>query len=103
MADETVEIHDERSEGRYEARIDGRLAGLAAYRVHPGVIDVVHTQVEPAFEGKGVAGRLAAFVLDDIRRRGLRVRPTCPFFAAFIGRHPDYQDLVAADAGTTGG
>ncbi len=103
MADETVEIHDERAEGRYEARTGGRLAGFAAYRVHPGVIDVVHTEVEPEFEGKGVGGDLATFVLDDIRRRGLRVRPTCPFIAAFIAHHPDYQDLVVTGAGTAGG
>ena len=51
--------------------------------------------VDPAFEGRGIGSQLATFALDDARARGLAVVPRCPFFAAFIGRHPEYADLVA--------
>jgi predicted GNAT family acetyltransferase len=48
------------------------------------------------FAGQGVASRLVAGTLNDIRSRGLSVAPLCPFAAAFIARHPEFADLVAA-------
>jgi uncharacterized protein len=51
--------------------------------------------VDPHFEGKGVGAALVQGVLDDVRARGLKVRPCCPFVAAYIRRHPEYEDLVA--------
>ena len=60
----------------------------------------VHTEVLPAFEGKGVGSRLATWALDDVRARGLKLTPQCPFIAAFIKRHPAYADLVVGVRGT---
>jgi predicted GNAT family acetyltransferase len=51
-------------------------------------------------EGSGVGSALVAGALDDIRSRGLRVVPLCPFVAAFIRRHSEYADLVARDPAT---
>jgi predicted GNAT family acetyltransferase len=51
--------------------------------------------VFPEFEGQGVAAELAKFVLGDIRRRGMRVVPRCPYVAQYIRKHPEYADLVA--------
>jgi uncharacterized protein len=93
-----IRVVDHPSAGRYEAFLDGRLAGVAEYRLAPGVITFVHTEVDPAFEGRGVGGRLATWALDDVRGRGLAVRPRCPFIAAFIRRHPEYADLVESGA-----
>jgi hypothetical protein len=63
--------------------------------VEPGLITLIHTEVDPAFEGKGIAGRLVAGALDDIRRRGLLVTPICRFVRSYLRRHPEYADLVA--------
>ncbi len=93
-------IVDHPAAHRYEAFLDGRLAGVAEYRLAPGVVTFVHTEVDPAFEGRGIGRRLAAGALDDVRARGLSVRPRCPFIAAFIRRHPEYADLV--DGGAIG-
>lgn len=79
---------------RYEARIEGGLAGFAAYRLPPGAIVFTHTEVDPAYEGHGVGGALARFALDDARSRGLEVVVVCPFIRAWIERHPDYADLL---------
>lgn len=82
---------------RYEATLDGRAAGFAAYEDGPdGVRVLTHTEVDPASEGRGVGGDLARAALDDIRGRGWRVDPQCPFVAGWIDRHPDYADLVAS-------
>jgi predicted GNAT family acetyltransferase len=51
--------------------------------------------VRPEAEGKGVASELVRWALDDVRGRGLRIVPRCPFVAAYLKRHPEYADLVA--------
>jgi predicted GNAT family acetyltransferase len=83
---------------RYEARSGASVPAFAAYRrdeARPGVLIFTHTEVDPAFEGQGVGGRLARAALDDVRARGLRIVPQCPFISSWIAKHPDYEDLVA--------
>jgi predicted GNAT family acetyltransferase len=92
-----VSVVDNPAELRYELEVDGRLAGILRYRVEPGLVVLVHTDVHPAFEGRGLGGRLVAGALEDIRARGLRVAPHCPFAAEYIRRHPEYADLVGVD------
>ncbi len=94
MAD--VRVVDNPDENRFEAYVDGELAGFAEYRRRDGDrIVFSHTEVDDAFEGHGVGSKLAAGALDAARARGLTVTPLCPFIRAFIDRHPDYADLVA--------
>ena len=91
-----VTVRDDREASRYEAWDADTRAGFATYlRVGESVIVFVHTEVDPAFEGRGIGSQLATFALDDARARGLAVVPQCPFFARFIQRHPEYADLVA--------
>lgn len=90
-----VEVSDNPDRHRYEARSDGALAGFAVYRREPGRIIFVHTEVDPAFEGRGVGGALARQALDGLRDDGsLQVVAECPFIASWIQRHPDYQSLL---------
>ncbi|MFW6772706.1 GNAT family N-acetyltransferase [Nocardioides sp. CPCC 205120] len=89
-----VEVRDNPEEKRYEAWLDGELAGFAAYIPADGMLVLPHTEVGDAHEGKGVGSALARHALDDIRARGLRVMPTCPFIASWMRRHPDYLDLA---------
>jgi predicted GNAT family acetyltransferase len=91
-----VIVSDRPNELRYEIEVDGEVAGFINYRREPGVIELVHTDVDPRSEGKGVGAALVQGALDDVRARGLKVRPFCPFVAAYIRRYPEYQDLVAA-------
>jgi predicted GNAT family acetyltransferase len=81
---------------RYEARIDGELAGIAEYRASDKIVTFVHTQVMSEFEGKGVASALVRAALDDVRAHGRKVRPVCPFVKGYVEKHSDeYGDLVA--------
>jgi predicted GNAT family acetyltransferase len=99
MADpETVTVRDAPERRRYEAELDGALAGIVDYRLHGDRLALVHTEVMPPGEGRGVGSALARGALDDARARGLRVIPRCPFIAAYIRRHPEYADLVTTDA-----
>lgn len=96
MTGESVEVVDNRDERRFEARVEGGLAGVLYYTERPGGLVLVHTEVADQFEGQGVGGRLVAAALDDIRARGLTVTTRCPFAAGYIERHPEYADLVTA-------
>ena len=91
-----IEVGDNPDESRYEASAGGSLAGIAAYRLRPGAVVFTHTEALPGWEGRGVGGRLARAALDDVRARGLQAVPRCPFIAAWIRRHPDYEELVPA-------
>jgi len=89
-------VQDAPERQRYEIAVDGEVVGFAEH--HPigdGVEVFPHTVVLPAHEGQGLAGRLVRYALDDARARGVRVQPSCSYVAAWIDRHPDYQDLVA--------
>jgi predicted GNAT family acetyltransferase len=88
-----VTVADAPQSNRYEARIDGDLAGFAAYLRTPELIAFVHTEVEDAYEGRGVGSALVRGALDDARAKGLRVAAICPFVAGWIERHPAYQGL----------
>ena len=95
-------VRDNPPQLRYEALCDGRLLGEIRYRLEPGLVVLVHTDVAPSAEGKGVGSRLVAGALDDIRARGLHVAPLCPFVADYIRRHPEYADLVEQDPAMPG-
>jgi predicted GNAT family acetyltransferase len=55
----------------------------------------MHTEVPRALEGRGYAAALATAALDQARREGIRIIPSCPYVKAFLQRHPEYADLVA--------
>lgn len=80
---------------RYEAHIDGELAGFADYILSDGLITFTHTEIDQKFEGQGAGSALVRFALDDVREAGDRkVLPLCPFVKAWILKHEDYRDLV---------
>jgi predicted GNAT family acetyltransferase len=89
-----VVVRDNPEEHRYEAYVGSDLAGFADYHEQPGLVTVLHTEVEPAFEGQGVGSAFVRGMLGDIRSRGSRVLAVCPFVGAYLKRHPEWGDLV---------
>lgn len=88
-------VSDAPERSRYELTDDaGEVLGHVRYRFDGDVLDLLHTEIDDGHEGEGLGGTLARGVLDDARGRGLRIRPTCPFIAGWIEKHPDYADLV---------
>ncbi|WP_434599241.1 GNAT family N-acetyltransferase [Streptomyces sp. A5-4] len=91
-----VTVIDAPAADRYEARLDGSdsVAGFTQYiRTHE-LIAFVHTEVDPAHEGRGVGSALARESLDAARAAGLRVLAVCPFSSRYLARHPEYADLA---------
>jgi|SRR3954463_4307239 len=94
MTDTKVTIADNPAASQYELTIGDELAGHAEYRLGADTIIFTHTVVDEKWNGRGLGTRLAGYVLDDARKRGLRVRPKCPFIRSYIENHPEYADLV---------
>jgi uncharacterized protein len=89
-------VIDNPGRSRFELTIDGAVA-IAAYERRPDRLVMTHTEVPEALSGRGVGSVLARGALDAIRAQGLKVVARCPFIASFIKRHPEYEDLVAAE------
>jgi predicted GNAT family acetyltransferase len=91
---EHVEVVDAPDRERYELSIDGEVVAFTTYRLRPGRIAFLHTEVAARHQGQGLADRLIRFALEDARARALAVLPFCPFVKAFIERHREFEALV---------
>jgi NAD+ kinase len=90
-------VVDSFEQNRYEVLLGGEVAGVLHYRRRGGVVDLTHTEIDQAFEGRGLAGRLATAAFTDARNRSTPVRVTCPFITGWLDRHPEYSDLIERD------
>ena len=88
------DVHNNEERSRYELVEQGHTA-FAAYEVDGDVVTFTHTVVPPALQGMGVASRLIAAALADVREQGRKLVPQCPFVAAYIAKHPEWRDLLA--------
>ncbi|BBC31190.1 uncharacterized protein SGFS_024840 [Streptomyces graminofaciens] len=95
-----TEIRDDRAAGRLEALAGEELAGHIAYFVLESparALVPVHTIVEPAHEGKGVAGSLARELYAIAEREGIVVAPLCPYVVKWAERHPEEAPAAAPE------
>ncbi len=89
----TIEIVNNEEQQRFETQLDEALAFIE-YRWLKGDMVLMHTMVPEAHEGKGVAGSLAKYALEFAREKKLKVIVYCPYIAAYLKRHPEYNDVV---------
>jgi len=89
-----IVVTDTPERQRFEAELDGTLAGVLEYVVKRDRIALIHTEVLPAYEGRGVASRLTRFALDEARRRQLMVIAICPYVRRYLETHPSDMDIV---------
>lgn len=87
-----IEIRDDRAAGRLEAFAGDEVVGHIEYFVldSPGrALVPVHTIVEPAHEGQGIAGSLARELYAIAEREATVVAPLCPYVTKWAERHPE--------------
>lgn len=89
-----AEVMDVPDQCRYEIRLDGERVGLLDYYISGDLVTLPHTEIDPFYGGSGFGGELVSKALDDLRARGLHVRPACSFVSHFVSTHPEYADLV---------
>ena len=92
-----IRVIDVPDRSRFEIRVGDEVAGFAEYRRRPGLIAIIHTLIDPRFEGEGLASQLVRTALSEARSDGLSVLPFCPFVRAYIARHTEHLDLVPED------
>ncbi|MEJ2864784.1 GNAT family N-acetyltransferase [Actinomycetospora flava] len=79
---------------RYEVRVGGELAGLAAYLDRGEQRIFYHTEIADEFAGRGLADVLVAHALTDTRAAGRRIVPVCPYVARWVRKHHDVDDVL---------
>jgi uncharacterized protein len=80
-----VQITDNPEASRYEARIDGDVVGYASHsQDEQGQLVILHVEVDPACEGRGIGTQLVDHALADAAARKLTVVPRCSFAAAVM-------------------
>ncbi len=79
--------------GRFELERDGKVAYLA-YTIAGNVLELSHTEVPTELRGQGLSAELAQGALDYAREHKMKVDVVCDSVAAFIKKHPEYEDLV---------
>jgi len=89
-------VQHEKPYHRFAVHLEGAMA-LLTYTHESDTIYFLHTEVPPEMEGKGIGGQLAKAGLNYVRDNNLKVVARCPFVAAYIARHPEYQGLVRAE------
>ena len=87
-------VRDNAAEKRFEIDLGDGSFAIAQYTLPAGKIMFTHTEVPPAHEGQGIGTSLVRAGLKAARERGLKVIPICPFFAAYIKKHEEEQDLL---------
>lgn len=98
MSDAEPTFRDNAQEERFEVLVDGQLAGVATYHDHGRRRAFLHTEIDSAYEGRGLGSRLVRHVLADARDNGYAVLPFCPFVRSYIDEHrDDYLVLVPED------
>lgn len=88
------EVRNNLNASRYELATAEGIA-FSEYRRHDDVVVFTHTVVPKALEGQGIASRLIAGALADVRAQRLRIASRCPFVSAYLQRHPEARDLLA--------
>ncbi|MDP3084206.1 MAG: GNAT family N-acetyltransferase [Rubrivivax sp.] len=92
-ATDALPITHNLASSRFETEVEGQLA-VCVYRRQGELLDMTHTGVPPALEGRGIAAALVGATLDWARAQGLRVRPSCSYVAVYMRRHPATLDLL---------
>ena len=84
-------LHDDKSH-RFYIPLDDEDAEIE-YAINEKKIIFLHTGVPPAFEGRGIASRLAKEALEFAKNNDLKVISLCSYISRYISRHPEYHAL----------
>lgn len=95
---EALTIQENKGQRQFETTVDGHPARIEYIR-QPDKIFLTHTEVHPALEGKGIGSQLIKQVLEQVEAENLKLIPLCPFVAAYLQRHPEWQRLLAPGYG----
>ena len=85
--DETIRVDRDEAGHRYRIRVGEVTAGFTEFRQDGSRLRFVHTEIDPAFGGRGLATSLVEAAMADVAERGEEVVPLCPFVAKYLRSH----------------
>lgn len=91
-----TDVRNDEARSRYELVLDGEVIGIADYRIEGDEVVFPHTEIDPAFRGRGFGEVLVQGAMEDVRAAGRTVVPRCWFVVEFLELHPEFADLRAA-------
>jgi hypothetical protein len=91
---EQLQVTHNQAEKRFEAALNEDDLALAAYRKDGSTYVFTHTEVPPAYEGLGIAGKVVKTALETVKAEGATMIPVCPYVKAYVKRHPEYEALI---------
>ena len=89
-----MDVAHDAARHRFSATVEGHECEID-YRLADGVMTITHTGVPSQIGGRGHASALTQFAMDHARAQGWKVIPACSYAAAWMRRHPEYDDLRA--------
>lgn len=95
MEMENLQVIHQRAANRFEMDINGKKAVINYQKRGEDIYNLYHAEVPTEFEGRGYGGHLVKGALDQLKDEGKKFIPTCPFIAAYVRRHPEYDEFVA--------
>ena len=98
----TASIKNNTHRNRFELDTDGKVSVVEYQKVDDETLALVHTEVDPSVEGKGVGSHLVESVLQYAEQNQLKIVPVCPFVTTYLKRHPDWKRLVSTAYTATG-
>lgn len=84
-----------RQADRFEIAVDDRTAGHVAFVDADGRRVFFHTEVDEAYEGRGLARTLVKQALDATRDEGLAIVPVCPYVKRVVKKDDSWADHVS--------
>jgi len=93
VSEQPLEVRDNRERSRFELVAGDEVVGFADYRVEGDRVVFPHTVIDPSRRGQGLGAILVRAALDEVRKTGRSVVPTCRYVAEFMDRHPEYAAL----------
>lgn len=88
-----IRVENNTSQHHFEVKVGGQMA-VVEYQQGKGYIVFAHTEVPESLKGQGIASKLASAALEFAKENALQVIPVCPFFIAYMRRHPEYKVLL---------
>ena len=94
MSAHEVVITENAQRKRFEARVDGDLAGVLEYIPLPAKIIATHTETFAPYEGQGIGELLVKTTLERLRADGRLMTPLCPYVTSYLRGHREWDDVV---------
>lgn len=89
-----IQQENDQHKGRFFIQENGKDLAEMTYNWHHGVMVIMHTEVDPSLEGRGIGKRLVHAGVAYAREHKVSIRPICPYAKKVLERSPEYADVL---------